>query len=268
MKKNILTCLSLLAMVAGLVSCDKTEGTIYTPEDDKISFSAVSTNLTIEQGNVALPVSRSFKTGELSVPLSLSAAGEGYEDVFTLAGPVTFADGQATALANINVGDISTIDPSALSVSASGNDITVGLAFPFTVAIDSANASLSNLSSINVLASNTLTFGDSQTAELNSESGWSESETPHVVEVQKAEGTNVYKVISPFGANSFAFMIKSDGETIVFPNQIIDNHPDYGPVTMSGVTGSIEGKVVTLNVGAYSVSAGSFGSGVEIITLP
>ena len=100
--------------MAGLVSCDKTEGTIYTPQDDKISFSAVSTNLTIEQGNVALPVSRSFKTGELSVPLSLSAAGEGYEDVFTLAGPVTFADGQATALANINVGDISTIDPSAL----------------------------------------------------------------------------------------------------------------------------------------------------------
>lgn len=268
MKNNIITCLGVIALMTGLVSCDKTDGAIYTPEDDKISFSANSTSLTIEQGTVALPVSRSLTTGELAVPLRLSAEGEGYQDVFSLAGPVTFTDGQATAFANINVGDISTIDPSALSVTAAEDDISVGLAFPFTVSIDSADVSLSNVGSINVLASNILEFGESQSAELNSEKGWTEQEEPMEVQVQKAQGANVYKVVRPFSDYSFAFMVSSDGKTIVCPDQIIDTDPEYGPVTMANVTGAIAGKVITLNVGAYSVSEGSFGDGVEIITLP
>lgn len=277
MKKNIITCLGAIALMAGLSSCEKTDGAIYTPEEDKISFSTTSTSLAIEDGNVALPVSRSLTHGELSVPLSLSAAGEGYDDVFSLAGPVTFSEGQAASFANIAVGDISTIDPSALSVTASGDDISVGLAFPFTVSIDSGYASLSDLSTVNVLASNVLDFGEPQGGALDSEEGWAGGETPLEVEIQKADGANVYKVVSPFGANSFAFMIMADGKTIVCPDQVIDNHPDYGAVTMSGVTGTYaetpdEGgvmhKVITLQVGAYTVSAGSFGEGTEIITLP
>ena len=63
-------------------------------------------------------------------------------------------------------------------------------------------------------------------------------------------------------------MIKSDGKTVVCPNQIVYKHSSYGDVTMGSVTGSVTGKVVTLNVGAYTVSAGSFGPGTEIITLP
>ncbi|SFS61937.1 hypothetical protein [Sphingobacterium wenxiniae] len=266
MKRVYIHIVGALALAFGLSSCDKTDGTLYPGEPNKVSFFNVSTSLTMEGGSISVPVGRTSTSGELSVPVTISAAGAGYTDIFKMDGPVVFANGEAKSYAKVNYGDFSKIDPSALSVTLSGTDVIAGLAFPISLNIPDESLSPSNRKKVDVLASSILNFGAAATAQLNSEEGWMGD--TYGVEVAKSEGANVYKVIKPFGYTSFAFMIKSDGETIVCPNQIIDNHPSYGPVSMTSVTGKLVDGVVTLNVGAYTVSAGSFGGGVEIIKLP
>lgn len=266
MKKVILNSLVVLGILSGLSSCDKTEGTLYSGEPNKISFFTGTTSLAMEGGKMEIPVGRTSSAGELSLPITLTAEGTGYTDVFKVDGPVTFADGQAKSYATITYGDFSKIDPSTLAVTANGNDVNVGLAFPLTLNIGKEDVSPANVSKININASNTLSFAAEETVEINSIEGWGGD--TYDISVQKAEGVNVYKVVSPYGANSFAFMIQSDGKTVVCPDQVIDNHPSYGPVSMTGVKGSVVNGVVTLEVTAYRVSAGSFGGGVEIIKLP
>ncbi len=267
MKRNILfsSFLAITSMI-GLSSCEKTEGALYSGPENKISFFSASTGLPMSTGTINVPVGRSSSEGDLSVPVALSATGAGYTDVFKVDGPVLFAAGEAKSYAKITYGDFSKIDPSTLSVTAVGNDVKVGLAFPVTLTIADDNASLSNIKKISVLASSTLEFEDLGTITMNSTAGWAEEDVQ--AKIQKAKGVNVYKMVSPFGGGSFAFMVKSDGKTVICPNQVIAVSSQYGPVTMGNVTGTISGKTVTLNVGGYTVSAGSFGSGVEIITLP
>src|SRR5690606_17165008 len=124
--------------------------------------------------------------------------------------------GQGKTYARIKYGDISTIDPGTLSVAAVGNDINVGLAFPMSLAFDAEKASHLSINEIDILASLQLEFENIGEAILDSYAGWEEDEL--TVQVQKAIGANVYKLVSPFGENSIAFMIKSDGTTVVFPN--------------------------------------------------
>ncbi|QBR13384.1 MULTISPECIES: hypothetical protein [unclassified Sphingobacterium] len=266
MKKNILNALGVFALVLSMTSCDKTEGPLYQGPEDKISFMSGTTSLAMESGVLEIPVGRTSTAGDLSVPVTLTATGAGYTDVFQVAGPVEFKAGEGKAYAKINYGDFSKIDPSTLSVSAVGTDVRAGLAFPISLNIDDKNISYSNIKKININASNILTFEDLGTTKLDSKGGWEGAVLD--VKIQKAQGANVYKVVNPFGGGSFAFMIKSDGKTLTFPNQVIYNHPDYGPVSMTNVTGTVSGKTVTINVAGYNVSAGSFGSGVEILTLP
>src|SRR5690606_40280081 len=78
------------------------------------------------------------------------------------------------------------------------------------------------------------------TGQLNSIEGWAGASG--TVKIQKAKTANVYKIVSPFGANSIAFMVKSDGKSIVFPNQIIDNHPTYGPVRSEEHTSELQSR--------------------------
>jgi len=266
MKMKIINSLLVAASAILFTACDKTEGALYSGDTNKVSFLSATTSMNMEGGSLKIPVGRTSTAGELSVPVTLTASGEGYTNVFTVDGPLQFANGEGKSYVTVNYGDLSTIDPSSLPVASSGLDVNVGLAFPFTLSVAEENVSLSNIGSVTINASNALKFQDMGTVELNSEEGWQGEIFD--VEIQKAEGANVYKVVSPFGANSFAFMIKSDGKTVVCPNQVIYNHSTYGAVSMSTVTGTVEDGVVTLNVGDYTVSAGSFGGGVEIIKLP
>lgn len=267
MKKYFFNTLMVASLFMGLTSCDKTEGPIYNEEGDKISFLSTATSLVMKDGFVNVPVGRTETAESNSFNATLTAAGAGYLNVFKLAGPITFAAGEGKSYAKISYGDFSKIDPSALAITTiPNNDITVGLAFPLTLTIANEDVSYGNKKKIDVLASNVLTFESLGNAKLDSRAGWEEAIVN--VEVQKAKGANVYKIKSPFGANSITFMVKSDGKNLLFPNQVITNHPTYGPVSMVNVKGTIEGKVVTLVVGGYTVSAGSFGSGTEVLTLP
>ncbi|WP_343536646.1 hypothetical protein [Sphingobacterium thalpophilum] len=253
-------------LLAGLCACDKTEGALYSGEPNKISFLGSTTNVPMSDGTVSVPVGRTSIESELSVPVKLSAKGTGYSNVFTMAGPVIFANGQGKSNAIVKYGDISKIDPGSLAIATKDKDIDVSLAFPFTLSIAEEAVSVSKAKQINVSATTMLEFENKGTAQLNSTDGWAGEVLE--VKVQKAKGANVYKLISPFEENSIAFMVHSDGKTVICPNQVIANHPTYGPVSISNVTGSISGNVVTLEVEGYTVSAGSFGDGVEVITLP
>ncbi|WP_313183775.1 hypothetical protein [Sphingobacterium siyangense] len=266
MKKNIFNCLIIVGALSLFSSCDKTEGALYSGEANKVSFLNKTMKFNMEGGSISVPVGRTSTSGELSVPVTLSATGVGYTDIFKLAGPVQFANGAGESYAKVNYGDLSKIDPSSLAITPVGKDATVGLAFPISLTIPDDNVSVSKINKVDLTATSILEFEDKGNVVMNSTKGWAESSLN--VKIQKAKVTSVYKIISPFGENSLAFMIKADGKTVVFPNQVLGNDPTYGPVTMSNVTGTASNGVVTLNVGAYQVSAGSFGSGVEIINLP
>lgn len=274
MKKNSTYLFILLLIGAFLfVSCEDPEGTLYSGEANKVSFFNSNLTLVMTDGTLEVPIGRTSTDGAFTVPVTLTANGAGYTDVFTIANPVSFNAGEAKTYVNVAYSDFSAIDPSTLSVASNGMDVNVGLAFPFALNIDKSVVSPSNDTIINILASNALTFEGLGAARLDSRAGWWGGETEEDIltpQIQKAIGANVYKLVSPFGANSFAFMIMSDGERVVCPNQIIFNHSSYGAVTMGNVTGVYNDaeKKITLTVGAYTVAAGSFGGATEIIYLP
>lgn len=266
MKNIIVNCLLFVGTLSLFSSCDKTEGALYSGEPNKISFFNKTMKLNMQGGAISIPVGRTSTSGELSIPITLDAKGTGYTDIFKLAGPVQFGNGEGKSYAKVNYGDLSKIDPSTLAITPIGKDVTVGLAFPISLTIPDGNASVSNIKQVDVLATDVLVFEDKGSVEMNSSGGWAEDVLS--VKIEKAKTTSVYKIVSPFGENSLAFMIKADGKTVVFPNQVLGNSPDYGAVTMTDVTGTVSNGVVTLKVGSYQVSAGSFGAGTEIIKLP
>lgn len=268
--------LILLALIGFVFySCDQEpKGAILDIDSGKASFLApnYSPAMTDDDGSkILVPIGRTGSEGTLSVPVTLTATGAGYTDVFKVVSPATFESGNASSNVVVNYNDLSKISSgmavSADATSSTGKDIIVMLAFPFNLSItDEALLSPSKVESVAVNATKRLNFESIGNAVLNSVDGWWEEE--YEVEVHKAIGANVYKLISPFGFRDIAFMISPDGKTATFPNQIIYNHATYGHVTMGTVKGAVDGKVVTLTVGAYTVSAGSFGGGIEIITLP
>jgi len=271
-----LAILAVILAAAFMSSCEEdTEGALYAGDPGKVSFLAPTfyPDMTDNDGNkILVPMGRTDKGGELNVAVNLTSSKPNYTKVFTVPGGVKFNAGEASTKVEVNYGDLALIDPGGLAInldnaSASGKDIVVKLAFPFTLAIaDQELVSPSKVSSVSVNASKLLSFGAPMTATLNSDEGWW-GET-YDVQVEKANGANVYKIKSPFRYRDIAFLVSSDGKTVVSPDQVCYKHGTYGDVSMTKVVGTIEGKVVTLKVGSYQVAAGTFGAGVEILTLP
>lgn len=272
MKNNYRNFLLAILAVLVLASCEKeTKGALYAGAPGLVSFMTTIyyPALTDTDGKIInVPIGRTDNGGPLSVKVNLTSTLANYTTVFTVPTDASFAAGEAATNVKVSYSNLALIDPSSLAISSTtGFNIAVSLAFPFTLTFnDPALVSPSKVSSINVNASKLLAFTALGTATLNSMNGWW-GET-YTVLVTKAVGANVYQLISPFYNRNVAFMVKSNGTTVVCPNQVIDVHPSYGNVTMGSVVGTISGKVVTLNVGAYTVAAGSFGGGQEIITLP
>lgn len=253
-------------------SCEKeNKGTMFTAgQADKASFFTKSGNWDLEESSFKVPIGRTATDGEFTAPVKVTAAKgyESYTTVFTITAPAKFSAGSDKAEITLGYSDISTINPASLSIIPNGMDINVGLSFPITLTIDEKSVAYANIANYNIATSRLLEFADAGTAKLDSKGGWGEKElTP---KIQKAKGVNAYKLIQPFGQNSIAFMIMADGKTVVFPDQPIDKHATYGVVSMSKVKGTYDAaeKKVTLSVGGYTVSAGSFGGGTEIIYLP
>ncbi len=258
------TIIALLGVVA-MTSCESTEGALYAGDDGKVSFLHKSINVAMEDGTLKIPMGRTSTDGDLSVNVSVDAADPAYKDVFKIQS-ASFSPGEGKTYANVVYGDYSTIDPSQLAIDRIGMDVDVQLGFPFTLSISEDATSPSNNSTVNVAATSALDFEN--LGETDVHSSWMGGVVPATL--HKAKGANVYKVIAPYEYSNIAFMIASDGETVLFPNQVIDNHPVYGEVTMEVKEAKYipEEKSVRVEVSGYTVSAGTFGAGVEWFDIP
>lgn len=273
MKNNIFRIFLASVIILSSYSCDKVDGAHYAGENNKISFlvgEVLNLNIEPSKDYIEIPVGRTSPAGELTVDVEISSTEKGYTDVFKVDGPINFKNNESKTFLKVNFSNIGAVDPVNLSIANSGFDVNVGLGYPFKVEVkDQSVLSPGGFGVANITASSRLEFEDIGKGTLNSIDGW-EGEILEV-SIHKAKDVNVYKVIQPFGFNSFAFMIQSDGETVLCPDQLIyDFGSDgYGPTRMTGVVGKVDadGNIV-LNVGAYRVDAGTFGGGVEIITLP
>lgn len=261
--------IAILAII--FVSCEKeNKGSLFNAgQADKASFLTKSGNWDLKSTTFKVPIGRTSMEGEFTAPITVTAKDPSYTKVFTISSPAKFAAGADKAEITLGYSDISTINPASLSIIPNGMDINVGLSFPITLKIDEKSVAYANIANFKIATSSNLEFEEIGTAKLDSKGGWAEKElTP---KIHKAKGVNVYKLIQPFGQNSIAFMIKSDGKTVVFPNQPIDKIAPYGAVSMSNVKGAynVAEKKVTLTVGGYLIPDGrSAGNGTEIIYLP
>ena len=271
--KNINKLFIWVILSSIFISCDKdNEGTLFSAgQADKATFLTRSSNWDLNNATFKVVVGRTATAGGFTVPISVTTtpANAAYTNVFGITSPAVFTDGEEYAELTLGFSDLSTINPASLSIIPNGMDVNVGLSYPFSLTIASESVAYGNISIFNVATSNNLEFEEVGEATLDSSGGWEEDVISNV-KVQKAKGSEVYKIVQPFGYTSIAFMILADGVTVTCPNQIIYNHSGYGPVTMGSVKGTYDEaeKKVTLTVGAYTVSAGSFGGGTEIIYLP
>jgi len=181
MKRKYLAILAVILAAAFMSSCEEdTEGALYAGDPGKVSFLAPTfyPDMTDNDGNkILVPMGRTDKGGELNVAVNLTSNKPNYTKVFTVPGGVKFNAGEASTKVEVNYGDLALIDPGGLAInldnaSASGKDIVVKLAFPFTLAIaDQELVSPSKVSSVSVNASKLLSFGAPMTATLNSDEG-------------------------------------------------------------------------------------------------
>jgi len=268
MKKIIKHSLFLLGVTLGLSSCDKVDGPLYTPDPSKASFLTATGNIPMSNGEILVPVDRPSSIVGATIPVTLKVSHKDsldYLAVFSAKDPIVFAEGESKGFAKVKYDDFSKINPTAFTVTASGLDVKVVMAFPFSLLISKYNIAPRDIQKIDVTASNTLEFEDKGNVEFDSRGGYAKAVS--TVKIQKAKGANVYKVISPFGANNIAFSIRADGKVVTFPDQLAATN-GTAPVTMKGVTGTVDGNKVTLTVSSYTSTAGNLPAGKEIITLP
>lgn len=279
-KTNIFLSLMLLVLSV-FTACDSNEGELYQGEENKVSFLASSTNVSMTGDYIQVPVGRTSSQGELTVPVSLSATlydakGEnpypnpGYTDAFKVIGDVKFESGESKAYALVDYANFASVDPTDFTITPDGFDVGVSLGFPFELTIHDDLLSPSERGEAKIVALNKLEFEDAGKGTIDSEEGWTEEEEPFEVSYQKAKGVNAYKVIKPFSDYNIAFLIGSDGKTVTFPKQVISPNATYGPISIevSKATYDPETHSVTATVSGYTVAAGSFGPGVEVFYLP
>lgn len=269
MKKNSIF---LSLMILGLfvfTACDSTEGTLYQGENDKVSFLASKTNLSMTGDYMQVPIGRTSSAGELTVPVTLTSATPGYTDAFKVVGDVKFVSGESKAYVNIDYAGYGNVDPASLTITPDGFDVGVSLGFPFDLTIQDDMVSPSKKAKTTISGLSELEFEAAGNGSIDSSEGW-EEEVIENVAFQKAKGVNAYKVIQPFSDYNIAFMIGSDGTSVTFPKQIIAPNATYGPVSMevSKAVYDADANSVTVTVSGYTVSAGSFGGGTEIFYLP
>lgn len=275
--KNIFLSLIMLLGLLVFTACDDVEGELYQGEADKVGFLAKSTNFDMIGGSIEVPVVRTSTDGELNIPATLTAKlrnpvtgkyydNPGYTDVFKVAGPVVFAPGESKAYLKVVYSNEGSIAPTGFTTSQDGNDVIASVAFPFALHIDEQFLSPSNVGTTEILGLSKLEFESVGTGFVNG--NWAGS-IDGVVYEKAVGGTNAYKIINPYNDFNVAFLIKEDGN-VVFPKQIIDVHPDYGPVSLEAQSASYnsEAHAVIVEVSGYTVSAGTFGGGIEIFFLP
>ena len=200
--------LGLALVAAGLTSCDQENvGAIYEPTVANITFMNGSLSTLTDQTSIEVPVaiSRSLTDGEYTAKVTLSDESEG---VNLKSEQVTFANGEGIAYATVVVtgmeqgneykGTLTLSDADAATVNTEfGEQITT--------------ATVTVMCDYNWVSAGTCTFYDYT---------FGDGEVGENVKIEHGEGSNVYRIISPYcivypedgaPAHNITFSLNNDG---------------------------------------------------------
>lgn len=185
----------------------------------------------------------------------------------TISLTATMADGSALP-AEINVTSSISFEAGEYRkmLHVTVGDIKSGTTYSIVIALDPSVAS----SFENAITTKTIsvyrdyTYTSIGTGKLVSEFFGAEGEA----EIQKADDINWYKAISLYeDGYDVVFKISDDGKTVIVDKQAVASDiSGYGTAYVAG-NGTLENGVITVTL-EFTVSAGSFGTATEVITLP
>ena len=188
-------------IAASLTSCDQdNEGAIYEPKQANISFIQEEQNTLTEESSIEVPVaiSRAITNGEETVAITLT---DNDENVSLKSNQVTFAAGEGLAYATIVVTGMEKgteySGKLTLSDAAVATENT-----EFGGAIHSTVVYV--MCDYNWLPAGTCTFVDYT---------WEDGYVAEEVPIRNAEGTNIYRIISPLAYVYDASYVDGQGDT-------------------------------------------------------
>ncbi|MDY6205382.1 MAG: hypothetical protein SPI30_01335 [Prevotella sp.] len=256
-----------LLAVGILSSCNTdNEGRLYTPTNSNVTLenAAPATIQSYETSkDIVVRVFRSTTAGEQTVAYSFTPDTDGiFTD--TNGGQATFADGSGVALITIKAENME-------RGSTYGFTITLDEALKST--IDTVTNHANYTTTVSVFCDYNWVSVDGKGSLVSAAFGetWE-------VDLMKAEGYNVYKVLSMYAENVDVIFEIADDNSVTVASQYAWDSSDYGKVYVvgdvngdqSGVAGtySADSKTVTLSLNHYVPGVGSFGTFVDVLTLP
>lgn len=210
--------LGLALIAVGLTSCDKDNiGAIYEPTVQNVSFLGAAQSAKTDQGTLEVPVAigRAMTDDAYTATVSLANASEG---VSLKSNQVTFAPGEGIAYATVVFSNMEPGTQYTCDVVLSETDKgTANTDFGQQV----TTTKVAVMCDYNWISAGTCTFTDYT---------WGDEEgnpvTAEGVPVQNAEGTNLYRIVSPlyyvykdiessYDMSDFEFTLNSDNSISV-----------------------------------------------------
>lgn len=258
-----------LALFAGLAltSCNTdNEGALYSPSVQNVSFEASApAQITVSSSSAEIPVRlvRAQTTDAYTAHYTLTDP----KGIFTDAngGQVTFEKGMAEAI-----------------VTLKANNMEIGNAYSATLQLSKADVEQADTLTNSAIAKTTISvmcdynWVSVGKGHYDSPEWWEDS---YDVDIVLAEGTSpkLYKIIGLFEAGYDIKFTISDDNKVNVPAQASWKHSSYGVVTLVGdADGKAAGyaglydpatKKATFTL-KHTVSAGSFGTFTDVLTMP
>ena len=216
--------LGSLVMVAGLLtSCNQDNiGGVYTPTGQNVSFEVeepaqiLASSSSVD--NIAIRVIRSLSEGSYTAHYTISGNEDGIF-VDKNGGQITFEDGQTVAVVNLSAQNMEGGEEYEISLNLSDADVATA-----DKVLDNANAK----TVISVKCD--YVWGEKAMGYEQSQFFGQEWDQP----IQKAQGFNVYKVLSPF-ADGLDYVVKINSDnTVEVKMQHVWNHSSYGKIYVVG----------------------------------
>lgn len=257
-----------VAMTALFTACDvDNEGTIYNAQGQGLSMPASALgsvevpssnpifNVAIQRGTNKGTFTGSMKTLEAKVD---DEAITDYDNYFKV-GDFTFAEGSYATEFPVNVEKLDV-----------GKSLYLKLAYTDTLNLSPSYHSGMNV--VTVTISKAYAWTDLGTGHYYSPDWWEED---FDVAIQKAEGFNIYKIISLFQEGYDIQFEITPANVVIVPKQASWVHSSYGTVSLEGyadenfVAGNYDPatKTATLTL-RHTVSAGSFGAYTDTLVMP
>lgn len=248
MKKINIYLFALLSLLFTLVACDKdNEGAIYSPTDEGVTFSAAKHSITepASKDHFEVYIMRANTKGALELPINVVGT---YADLFTSPTKATFADGKGIDTIRFYFGE----------------EVEIGEAYQLTISFDEKYTSdiTKATNSLVVTFQRDFEFeafgtGNYHEYTLGSPFGIGISE--YNVELEKAIGFEVYRMVNPYGYKVNPYVEESevkvdpcyimidarDVNAVFIPLQIMGIDWGYGTMRMGSTYGNLTGIDIT-----------------------